>query len=225
MEQRQLQLEKEEEERRKEVEKKKPKINGFDLQRTVGGFIIPWPSAFALNKLDALDYVELDYFTTRGCKNAHAEHELTTNHNIYGLASLGDSIALQPLSSLKPSKNIRRDEDLSWDEMVTAKNNMIHFMSRSRLWPQSHMECITKFYVALETHPICQTSHGNRIVTAYAGHARREWFYALKRDEGFNLAIINPNLLKSVADEIKDFNRDEEMAAVSVLASLFKRQC
>lgn len=59
-----IQLEKEEEERRREIEKKKPKINGFDLQCIVGGFIIPWPSAFALNKLDALDYVELDYFTT-----------------------------------------------------------------------------------------------------------------------------------------------------------------
>jgi hypothetical protein len=214
---RRAQLEKEEEERRKEIEKKKPKINGFDPQRTVGGFIVPRPSAFALNKLDSLDYVELDYFTTKGCKNAHAEHELTTNHNTYGLTSsgLGDSLALQPLSSLKPSKNIRRDENLSWDEMVTAKNNMIHFMSKSKLWPLSHMECIAKFYVALETHPIRQTTHGNRIVTAYAGRARREWFDALKRDEGFNLAIIDPDLMKAVADEIKDSSRDEEIAAVS----------
>jgi hypothetical protein len=213
---REIQLEKEEEEKRKEIEKKKPKINSFDPQRAVGGFIIPRPSAFALNKLDALDYVELDYFTTRGCKNAHAEHELSTNNNTYGLATLGDSLALQPLSSLRPSKNIRRDEDLSWDEMVTAKNNMIHFMSKSKLWPQAHMECIAKFYVALETHPMRQTSHGNRIVTAYAGRARREWFDALKRDEGFNLAIINPDLMKSVTDEIKDSSRDEEMAAVSM---------
>ena len=221
--QRQVQLEKEEDEKRKELEKKKPKINGFDVQRAVGGFIVPRPSAFALNKLDALDYVELDYFTTRGCKNAHAEHELTTNHNTYGLASLGDSLALQPLSSLRPSRNIRRDEDLSWDEMVTAKNNMIYFMAKSKLWPQSHMECVAKFYVALETHPIRQSSHGNRIVTAYAGRARREWFDALKRDEGFNLAIINAELMKSVADEIKDFSRDEEMAAVSTCRLFFEK--
>jgi hypothetical protein len=215
-EQRQTQLEKEEDERRKETEKKKPKINSFDPQRAVGGFIIPRPSAFALNKLDALEYVELDYFTTRGCKNAHAEHELSTNHHTYGLLSLGDSLSLQPLSSLRPSKNIRRDEDLSWDEIVTAKNNMIHFMSKSKLWPLSHMECIAKFYVALETHPVRQTSHGNRIIAAYAGRARCEWFDALRRDEGFNLAIINSELMKSVVDEIKDFSRDEEMAAVSL---------
>ena len=222
--QRRLQLEQEEEEKRKEIEKKKPKINGFDPHRAVGGFIIPWPSAFALNKLDALEYVELDYFTTRGCKNAHAEHELTTNHNTYGLSSLGDTLSLQPMSSLRPSKNIRRDEDLSWDEIVTAKNNMIHFMSKSKLWPLSHMECTAKFYVALETHPIRQTSHGNRIVAAYAGRARREWFDALKRDEGFNLAIINPELMKSVADEIKDFSRDEEMAAVSLCITFSLRK-
>jgi len=130
------QLEKEEEERRKEIEKKKPKINGFDPQRTIGSFIVPCPSAFALNKLDGLDYVELDYFTTKGCKNAHAEHELTTSHNTYGLSTQGNTLALQPLSSLKLSKNIRRNEDLSWEEIVTAKNNMIHFMSKSKLWPQ-----------------------------------------------------------------------------------------
>jgi hypothetical protein len=99
---------------------------------------------------------------------------------------------------------------------------MIHFMSKSNLWPLSHMECIAKFYVALETHPIRQTSHGNRIVAAYAGRARREWFDALKRDEGFNLAIIDPELMKSVADEIKDFSRDEEMAAVSAYAIYYQ---
>ena len=87
----QVQVDKEEDEKRKEIERKKPKINGFNPQCAVGGFIIPRPSAFTLNKLDALDYVELDYFTTRGCKNAH---ELMTSHNTYGLASLGDSLAL-----------------------------------------------------------------------------------------------------------------------------------
>ena len=111
--QRQIQMNKEEDEKKKGIEKKKPKINGFDPLRAVGGFIIPHPSAFTLNKLDALDYVELDYFTTQGCKNVHAEHELMTNHNTYGLVSLGDSLALQPLSSLRPSRNIWRDEDLS----------------------------------------------------------------------------------------------------------------
>jgi len=205
--------EKEEEERRRKVERTKPKINSFDPNKSIGSFIIPRPSAFALNRLDKLDYVELDYFTTRGCKNAHAEHELTTNHNTYGLTSLGESLALQPLSSLKPSKNIRRDEDLSWDEMVMAKNNMLHFMSVSKLWPPAHMECIAKFYYALETHPVRQTRHGNRVVTAYAGRARRQWFDALKRNDGFNLAKIDHGLMANITDEIKDAVRDEETRA------------
>ena len=85
------------------------------------------------------------------------------------------------------------------------------------------MECIANFFVALETHPIQQTPHGNRIVTAYAGRAQHEWFDALKRDEGFNLAIINPDLIKSVTDEIKDFNRDKEIAAVSIYVTLSKK--
>ena len=57
---------------------------------------------------------------------------------------------------------------------------------------------------------------------AYAGCARHKWFDALKRDKGFNLAIINPDLMKSVADEIKDFNRDEGIAVVSIYVTLSK---
>ena len=87
-------MNKEEDQKKKGIKKKKPKINGFDPQQAVGGFIIPHPSTFALNKLDALDYVELDYFTTWDCKNVHAEHKLTTNHNTYGLVNLRDSLTL-----------------------------------------------------------------------------------------------------------------------------------
>ena len=53
-EQRHLQLERDAEEKMKEIEKKKPKINDFDSQQSVGSFIIPCPSTFALNKLDTL---------------------------------------------------------------------------------------------------------------------------------------------------------------------------
>ena len=88
---------------------------------------------------------------------------------------------------------------------------------RSRsFWPLPHIECVAKFFVLLETHPIRQTTHENRIVTVYAGCARCEWFDALRRNEGFNLAIINPDLMKSIADKIKDSSRDEEMAVVSI---------
>lgn len=59
---------KEEEEQRREEEKKKPKIGTFDPNHGIGSFLAPCPSTFALNKLNALKYIELNYFSLKGCK-------------------------------------------------------------------------------------------------------------------------------------------------------------
>ena len=61
------QCEKEAEVQHKESEKKKPKLNSFDPTRQVSSWIAPRPAPYALNKINTLEYVELDYFTLRGC--------------------------------------------------------------------------------------------------------------------------------------------------------------
>ena len=55
------------EEQRKEAEKKKPKLHPYDCNRSVGTWIQPRPASYALNKISCLEYIELDYFTERGC--------------------------------------------------------------------------------------------------------------------------------------------------------------
>ncbi|KAI9465201.1 hypothetical protein BJY52DRAFT_1209627 [Lactarius psammicola] len=102
-------------------------------------WIEPRPAPYALNKINNLEYVELDYFT-----------------------------------ALRPSKNIRNDGDLSWEEMLEAKTVMLHFMAQFGLWPTAHAVTLKAFFVALERHP-----------------RRREWFHALARNEGFNIELIN----------------------------------
>lgn len=209
--------EREAEEQRKEVEKKKPKLNPFDPNRRVGDWIAPRPSNYALNKIQQLEYVELDYFTARGCRQAHLDQEKASTSDTFGLTRVDDVVAFQPISALKPSRNIRRDDELSWDELVSAKNTMLHFISTSKAWPQEHIESLAAFYVVLETHPMRQRNHGNKIMVTYASRVRREWFDALKRpgDPGFNLELINEDLLRSIADEIKDAARAEEFKSVS----------
>ena len=49
---------------------------------------------------------------------------------------------MQPISTQRFSKNIRNDEDLSWEEMLEAKNTMLHFMWQSKAWPQAHTESL-----------------------------------------------------------------------------------
>ncbi|KAF8165622.1 hypothetical protein B0H34DRAFT_246454 [Crassisporium funariophilum] len=219
-EQQQSNKEKEQEERRKESDRKKPKINPFDMNQGIGDFVVPLPAAFAIGKLDRLEYIELDYFTPKGCKEAQAESQLNSNPDTYGLTHVDKVVAFQAILALKPSKNIRSDEELNWEETVMAKNSMIHFMSKSKLWPVAHIACLAEFYVLLETHPLqYQSEFGNKIIITYASTARREWIEAMKREEGFNLTLINPTLMASIAETVKDAARKEEIAQIRIAAN------
>ncbi|PPR00595.1 hypothetical protein CVT24_005446 [Panaeolus cyanescens] len=217
-----MEKEAEDEAERKAAEKKKPKINSFDANKSISSYIEPRPSSFAINKLDNLGYVELDYFTDRGCRQAQEEVEQASHNTTFGLTSLGGNgasdsggLGLQPLSSLRPLKGIRRDQDLSWSETVSAKNTMISWMFKSKAWPEQHVQCTAKFFWALENHPIRKTSAlGDRIVVVYGARARREWFDALERNEGFNLALIDESLMRSIADEVLEAARRAETEAV-----------
>lgn len=60
---RKAEREREADEQWKEQEKKKPKINPLDPNSTIRSWIAPQPSAYALNKIQQIEYIELDYFT------------------------------------------------------------------------------------------------------------------------------------------------------------------
>ncbi|KAH9011412.1 hypothetical protein EDB83DRAFT_2192879, partial [Lactarius deliciosus] len=86
------QLEKEAEEQRKEAEKKRPKMNSFDPRRCLGDWIEPRPAQYAINKINNLEWVELDYFTLKGCRDAAAESNRSTNQDTLAFTQLGDTI-------------------------------------------------------------------------------------------------------------------------------------
>jgi hypothetical protein len=208
----QAQREKEAEEMCKEADKKKPKLNAFDPKRSVEKWIEPRPVSYALNKLNNLEYVELDYFTTRGCKDAAADNNKSVSHDTLAFTQMGDTFALRPMAALRPSKHIRNDEDLSWEEMLDAKNIMLHFMAKSGLWPVPHASSIISFYLNLEAHPRKGQKNGKKALMLYQSRVRREWFDALKRDEGFNIELIQEEYLRTVAEEINDSIQDRDNA-------------
>jgi hypothetical protein len=212
--QRQREQEKEEEDAKREVERKKPKINDFDLDMVIPGHVTPRPSGYALNKLKNLQYIELDYFTIKGCHEALLEREMTSNHDSLALTKLEDVAVFQPISSLKPSKTVRRDEELTWEEMVFAKNKMLELMADSGLWPPAHLQAIMMLYVELENHPTRSQHLGNQIMVTYAARARRIWFDMLEQKKGFNLGKIGVDLLRNITDEVRDKARQKEMSEV-----------
>ncbi|KAH9035675.1 hypothetical protein EDB85DRAFT_1811141, partial [Lactarius pseudohatsudake] len=196
------QRKKEAEEQHKEAKKKKPKMNAFDPRRGVSNWIEPRPSQYAINKINSLEYVELDYFTLRGCREAAADSSKSVSQDTLAFTQLDDTVALRPLAAVKPSKYLRNNEDLTWDELMEAKNSMLHFIAKSGAWPLANAQSLAAFFVALEVHPIRIQSNGRKVLLAYQSRVRREWFDALKHDKGFNLEIINEELLRTLSDQL-----------------------
>ncbi|KAN0131125.1 hypothetical protein V8E53_011017, partial [Lactarius tabidus] len=137
----------------REAKNKKLKLNLFDPKQHVKKWIEHRPATFALNKLNNLEYIELDYFTMRGCKEAMANTNKSVSHDTLTFMQQGDTFVIPPLAAIRPSKHIRNNEELSWEEMMDAKNMMLHFMVKSGLWQNKHTLSIVSFYVNLNCHP------------------------------------------------------------------------
>lgn len=221
---RQAQRDREAEEQRSEAEKRKPKLNPFNRKRLAPECIEARPSQYAINKVNNLEYIELDYFTIRGCKDASADTNKSISHDTLAFTQLEDTFAIRPMAALRPSKNIRNDEDLSWDEMWDAKNTWLHFMALSGAWPDEHAESLAAFFVNLDLHPKKLQTNGKLALIMYQGRVRREWFDALKRNEGFNIEIIQEVLLRACADEISNKIFDRKMEQVSTGPRILHRK-
>ncbi|KAN0141212.1 hypothetical protein V8E53_000968 [Lactarius tabidus] len=196
----------------KEVERKKPKLNPFDLTCHVEKWIESRPSSYVLNKLNNLEYIKLDYFTTRGCREAASNTNKSVGHNTLAFTQIGDTFAICPMAALRPSKHIRNNKDLSWEEMLDAKNIMLHFMAKSGVWPDTHTTSLTAFFLNLEVHLRKGQKNGKKALLLYQSHVWQEWFDALKRNEGFNIKFIQDELLCSLAEELNDTIQDRENA-------------
>ena len=146
------QQEKEAEEAKKEADKRKPKLNTINQSRYIGKWIGVRPSTYALNKLNNLEYIELDYFTTKGCREAAADSNKSVSQDILTFTQVGDSFAIRPMVAVRPSKQIRNDKDLSWEDMMDAKNVMLHFMAKSMVWQEEHAMALMTFYINLDCH-------------------------------------------------------------------------
>jgi hypothetical protein len=148
----------------------------------------------------------------KGCKEAAADTNKSISHNTLAFTQLSDTFTIHPMAALRPSKHIRNNKDLSWEEMLDAKNIMLHFMAKSGLWPAAHAMSIAMFFVNLDCHPRKSQKNGKKALLQYQSHIQCEWFDALKCDEGFNIELIQEDLLRAMAEELNDTIQDRENA-------------
>jgi hypothetical protein len=210
---RRAQREAEEEAERREAEKKKPKMNGFDVNTTVDDFITPRPATYALNKLESFEYIELWYFTQEGCLDALENHRFQTEDAL-GFAKVRDTLALKQLSAVKASRNAIKDADLTWRQMTMGRICFLQHASAAN-WPSSHIKSLAEFFLNLEIHPTRNRKHGENILLIYQARVRRNWHDQLKRNMGFNIGTMNNSLLQAISEEFWDSLRTESFREVS----------
>ena len=207
-----VQKEAEEEAERREAEKKKPKMNNFDPNAMVEDFITPRPATYALNKLESFEYIELWYFTQEGCLDALENHRFQAEDAL-GFAKVGDTLALKQLSAVKASRNAIKDADLTWRQMTMGRICFLQHATTAG-WPPSHVKALAEFFLNLEIHPSRTRKYGENILIIYQARVRRNWHDQLKRDAGFNIAIMNNSLLQAISEEFWDGLRTEKYKEV-----------
>ena len=93
-------------------------------------WIEPRPAQYALNKINHLEYVELDYFTIKGCHDAAADTNKSISQDTLAFTQVEGNIAIRPLATIRPSKHIRNDHDLSWEEMMDCHDTTDRGLTR-----------------------------------------------------------------------------------------------
>ncbi|KAF8806828.1 hypothetical protein BYT27DRAFT_7242549 [Phlegmacium glaucopus] len=177
-------------------------MKDFDDSAAVGNYIAPRPAQYALRRIEEFEYVELWYLTPEGCADA-TQHQFTQNDDTFGLTKVDDMVTLKSVSSLKASRNVVPDSDLSFRQMSMAKNAFIPLMTKYQ-WSDKAINAFAQFFTQLELHPYRQRDFGERALILYQARVRREWHDQLKLGSAFNIGIINEDLLQSVYKEILD---------------------
>ena len=71
---------------------------------------------------------------------------------------------------------------------------------------------LASFYINLDCHQRKEQKNGKLALLLYQSRVRREWFNALKRNEGFNIMLIEEDLLRSLAEVVNDDIQDRKDA-------------
>ena len=207
------QQEKDEGDRHKEAKKKKPKLIPYDLECRIEKHIQTRPALYTLNKIYNLEYIELNYFTPKGCREAATDANRSISNDTLTFTQMGNTFVIQPMAAIRLSKHIRNDKDISWEDMLDAKNVILHFMAKSCQWEDAHATSIASFFYNLETHQRKDQKNGKRTLLLYQSCVHRKWFNALKQGESFNIELIEEDLLHDYAEEVSKAIQDSKNAA------------
>lgn len=176
---------------------------------------VPDPSEYALRKLQNHEFVELWYFSSRGCVEA-AQSSLSFDTDTLSLTTTNNTLELQLVRAVSHAKGVIPDQNLSWAEMTAAKNNMLSHMAKCG-WNQDTVKKFLEFYVALDLHPSRgDDENADKILLIYQAEVRRDWHQAVSRaskdQRVFDISAINETRLRAISEEYFRKQRNRTLA-------------
>ncbi|EKM75267.1 hypothetical protein AGABI1DRAFT_46743 [Agaricus bisporus var. burnettii JB137-S8] len=179
---------------------KKRKINPIQRGKQVATARLPQPSAYALKKLRNFDYVELWYFTEKGCEEAQ-NGAISAPTDVFTLSRVAGTLALKSLDASTASRAVIPDEKLSWRDVSVAQKLLLHHM-KEQGWPEEHVSTLATFFFRLEYHDIRRTSSlGDDVIVRYQAEIRREWHRLItspKEQNVFDIGDISLDRLDEI---------------------------
>ena len=181
--------------------KKKATYIDFELNTPIASRIPHNPSEYAVGKMEDIEYVELWYFTTEGCKEA--SHTTTSvADDTFGILNTKTGLALQPIKATKASRNAIVDEHLTWEQIMTARHTLIETATKVG-WDNKLVLTLAKLYVNLEG--LKAAGYSSKALILYDAITRNQWHEALKgRGTPFDLCIINEELFTKIENQVRD---------------------
>ncbi|KAF8975691.1 hypothetical protein BDQ17DRAFT_1175317, partial [Cyathus striatus] len=126
------------------------------------------PSQYAINKIWAQAYVEMDYFTRQGCIHT-SEGSMSSTTDTLGITNENRKIALKVVVIINPLKNIQQDNQLTWGEISQARHTFLQTMEGvgMTIWSKEIVESFADFFTGLDEHPIREEEYGDEAVVEY----------------------------------------------------------
>ncbi|TFK21594.1 hypothetical protein FA15DRAFT_658207 [Coprinopsis marcescibilis] len=190
------------------IEAAKPTVKGITRNKHVDTVSTPTPSAFAVNKVKAMEYVELHYFTPESCKEAR-EQEFTIAQDSLAAMHINNQFVLQPVAAHRPSSKVVTDAQLSWKQVSIAKMVLIECMRKSESWLEDHITSLEMFFYQLDNSPLRWQELGEEAIIKYQAQAPGV-------DQVFDIGNINEEKLNRIHAKIIVEKQAEGLRAVRV---------
>ena len=187
--------------------KKKPYYVDFELGTRVASHIPHTLSEYAVGKIEAIEYVELWYFTSEGCREAGELPTPSVTINFLDVLDTKAPLAFRPIKTTKASPNAISDERLAWEQIMTGK--LITIFTANRVgWDDKLTLALAQFYINLER--LKAQGYKPKALILYQTVVRRLWHEALRgRGTPLNISIFNEELFANLENQIRDSEREE----------------